>query len=93
MLVHGVELVRDEARERQVAEVATGAEQIVDLRAADRFAGAVPDVWPGRRAGHIPGSLNLPFPELVDPDRHTLLPPERLAARLAALRRRSNRDL
>ncbi len=59
------------------------AEQVVDVRSADRFTGAVPEVWPGRRAGHIPGSRNLPWPDLVGPDGR-LLPPDRLAERIAA---------
>ena len=41
--------------------------QIVDARAKERFDGSVEDGWPGRRRGHIPGSLNLPFVDLIDP--------------------------
>ena len=53
-------------------------EQILDARGRGRFEGTNEEIWPGRRQGHIPGSLNLPFNELVDPDAGTLLPPERL---------------
>ena len=50
----------------QVRAVATaGTEQIVDMRSAGRFAGAEPEPRAGLRGGHIPGSLNLPFQELV----------------------------
>lgn len=52
--------------------------QIVDARAAPRFEGKVDDPWPGRRRGHIPGSLNLPFTELIDPEAQTFLPAETL---------------
>jgi thiosulfate/3-mercaptopyruvate sulfurtransferase len=41
---------------------------ILDARAAPRFRGAVPEPRAGLRAGHIPGSANLPFGELINPD-------------------------
>jgi thiosulfate/3-mercaptopyruvate sulfurtransferase len=44
----------------------TGSAQIVDARAAARFAGSVPEPRPGLRSGHIPGSFNLPWREVVD---------------------------
>lgn len=57
---------------RDVAQVAAAAKlgdwQIVDARAAPRFKGEVPEPRPGLRAGHIPGSSNLPFMELLNPD-------------------------
>ena len=42
------------------------AQQIIDARAADRFNGLAPEPRPGLRAGHIPGSLNLPINSLLD---------------------------
>ncbi len=48
--------------------------QILDARPANRFAGTAPEPRPGISSGHIPGSLNLPFGEIVK-DGH-LLPPE-----------------
>jgi thiosulfate/3-mercaptopyruvate sulfurtransferase len=39
--------------------------QILDARAAARFAGTAAEPRPGLRAGHIPGSLNLPWREVV----------------------------
>lgn len=62
---------------------AAGSGQIVDMRSAGRFAGADPEPRPGLRGGHIPGSLNLPFQELVGPDG-TVLPADALRRRLAA---------
>ncbi len=41
--------------------------QVVDLRAAGRFAGTEPEPRP-IPSGHIPGSRNLPYPALVRPD-------------------------
>ncbi|MFV0298012.1 MAG: 3-mercaptopyruvate sulfurtransferase [Hyphomicrobiaceae bacterium] len=42
--------------------------QIVDARAAQRFAGAVPEPRAGLRSGHIPGARNVPFPTLLNED-------------------------
>jgi thiosulfate/3-mercaptopyruvate sulfurtransferase len=43
--------------------------QIVDARSASRFAGEELEPRPGLRSGHIPGSLNLPWSELVSEGR------------------------
>ncbi len=56
-------------------------EQVVDARAAGRFAGKEPEVWPGRRSGHIPGSFNVPYTDLLDPANKTVLPGDAIAAR------------
>jgi thiosulfate/3-mercaptopyruvate sulfurtransferase len=48
--------------------LASHAAQIVDARAAKRFAGAEPEPRAVPRLGHIPGSLNVPFTELLAPD-------------------------
>jgi thiosulfate/3-mercaptopyruvate sulfurtransferase len=58
-------------------------EQIVDMRSAGRFAGTEPEPRPGLRGGHIPGSRNLPFNELVAADG-TLLPADELRRRVEA---------
>lgn len=47
----------------------TGAVQVVDARAAARFRGEVAEPRPGLRSGHIPGSRNLPFGELLNNGR------------------------
>jgi thiosulfate/3-mercaptopyruvate sulfurtransferase len=63
--------------------LSSGQVQIVDMRSAGRFAGTEPEPRPGLRGGHIPGSLNLPYNQLVQPDG-TLLPPDALRERIAA---------
>lgn len=73
--------VRDREAVRKALE--TGAEQVVDMRSAGRFAGTDPEPRPGLRGGHMPGSRNLPFNELVAPDG-TVLPPDDLRRRVAA---------
>lgn len=40
--------------------------QIVDMRPAGRFAGTEPEPRAGLRSGHVPGSRNVPYTELVD---------------------------
>jgi thiosulfate/3-mercaptopyruvate sulfurtransferase len=46
----------------------TRAEQVVDARSGPRFRGEEPESRPGVRAGHIPGSFNLPHGELFNAD-------------------------
>jgi thiosulfate/3-mercaptopyruvate sulfurtransferase len=46
----------------------TKAEQVLDARGAPRFTGEQPDPRPGIAAGHIPGSRNLPYASLFNPD-------------------------
>jgi thiosulfate/3-mercaptopyruvate sulfurtransferase len=58
-------------------------EQVVDLRPAGRFTGVDPEPRPGVRSGHLPGSRNLPFTDLVGPDG-TILPERELRRRLEA---------
>ena len=58
--------------------------QILDARTPGRFAGTEEDRYPGTRAGHIPGSLNLYWADLLDPATRTLLPVDQLRRRLAA---------
>lgn len=70
------ELLRDKVQIR--ANLATKAEQVLDARAAPRFAGSVAESWPGRRSGRIPGSYNLPYDLLIDARTKTLLPAETL---------------
>lgn len=42
-----------------------GSAQIVDARPADRFRGEAPEPRAGVRSGHMPGSLNLPFVQIL----------------------------
>ena len=62
--------------------LASGSAQVVDARPADRFLGEAPEPRPGLKCGHMPGSLNLPFVEIVEHGR--LKPPEALKAAFAA---------
>jgi thiosulfate/3-mercaptopyruvate sulfurtransferase len=46
-----------------------GSAQVVDARAAGRFAGRDPDPRPGLRPGHMPGALNVPFTDILENGR------------------------
>lgn len=59
-------------------------EQVIDARAAARFTGDAPEPRAGIRGGHIPGSVNLPFTDLVTP-QGTVLPPDVLRRKLDAI--------
>ena len=67
--------VRDLSAMRQ--NVDTQEEQVIDARSAGRFAGTAPEPRPGLRGGHIPGSRNLPYTELVLPNGK-MRPPDEL---------------
>jgi len=75
-------MVRD--RGQVLANLKSGREQVLDARATGRFEGTAPEPREGLRRGHIPGSLSLPFTELLDPTTQTFLPPERLRAKFEA---------
>ncbi|TCJ00692.1 sulfurtransferase [Aeromicrobium sp. IC_218] len=61
----------------------SGAAVLVDARSTGRFAGRDPEPRPGLRGGHVPGSVNLPFTDLLDDGR--LRPVDALRAALDAV--------
>lgn len=65
-----------------LANVKTRAELILDARAAGRFTGELPEPRAGMRSGHIPGSANLPYTELLS-EAGTFHTPDVLRARFA----------
>jgi thiosulfate/3-mercaptopyruvate sulfurtransferase len=60
----------------------TREELVLDARAAARFRAEAPEPRPGLLGGHIPGSKNIPYTELLYPDQ-TFLPVEAVRARFA----------
>ncbi len=56
------------SKDDMLANVASGAEQVLDARGAARFTGDEADPRPHIAAGHIPGSRNLPYSALFNPD-------------------------
>ncbi|MBI2525695.1 MAG: 3-mercaptopyruvate sulfurtransferase [Candidatus Rokubacteria bacterium] len=71
-------LVRD--LEAMLANVDSRREQVLDARSHGRFVGTEPEPRPGLRAGHIPGSLSLPYDRLFGSEDGRLLAPDRLRA-------------
>ena len=57
---------------KDVTQVASasklGDHEIIDARSPGRFAGTEPEPRPGVRPGHIPGSKNLHYAQLLNPD-------------------------
>ena len=51
-----------------MGNVASRSELVLDARAAGRFTGAVPEPRAGMRSGHIPGSANVPYTDLLNAD-------------------------
>ena len=63
------------------AALKSGSAQVVDARPAERFRGAVPEPRPGVKSGRIPGSLNLPFVDIIE--HGSLKAPDALKAAFA----------
>lgn len=67
------QLVRDVTQVSSASKL--GDHVIVDARAALRFRGEAPEPRDGLRAGHIPGSRNVPYADLLNADK-TMKDPE-----------------
>lgn len=52
--------------EHLLENIATNEYLVLDARANPRFRGDVAEPRPGMRSGHIPGSTNVPFNDLID---------------------------
>ncbi|MDI4656235.1 sulfurtransferase [Xanthobacter autotrophicus] len=68
-----------------LANVAGKADQVVDARGPAKFAGTQDDVFPVKKKGHIPGSVNLPWGDLIVEESGEMIQPDALAARFAAV--------
>lgn len=62
------DLVRD--LDQIMQAVGSGGAQIVDARSAGRFNGTAPEPRPGLRGGHMPGSFNVPYGDVLAADGH-----------------------
>ena len=51
-----------------LSALSAGARCVLDARPAARFSGEQEEPRPGLRRGHMPGALNLPYPDLFDTD-------------------------
>lgn len=70
----------DEVREVALDFNKEGAEgiQILDARPEGRFKGTAPEPREGLSSGHMPGSVNVPFSSVLDPETKAFLPADQL---------------
>lgn len=61
-----------------VRNLETGEARLVDARPPGRFSGTDPEPRAGLRPGHIPGSFNVPFDRITDPETGRVLPTDML---------------
>ncbi len=61
--------------EQMLANLESRTEQVADARGPGRFRGEEPEPRPTPKSGHIPASLNLPFPSLMDPENCFVMRP------------------
>ncbi|MBC6411849.1 MAG: sulfurtransferase, partial [Hyphomonadaceae bacterium] len=61
-------LVKAVVKEEVLAAIGSDT-QIVDARGHGRFAGVEPEPRAGLRSGHIPGSINMPYGDMLDDNR------------------------
>ncbi|HXI04990.1 MAG: 3-mercaptopyruvate sulfurtransferase [Bradyrhizobium sp.] len=71
---------RVRSMQQLVANLSSRVEQVIDARASDRYRGAVAEPRAGLRAGHIPGSLSLPYNNLFDAATGEMKPLDELRA-------------
>lgn len=74
---------RVRTKAQMLANLDSGAEQVVDARDAGRFTAASEDAVHGLPGGHIPGARHLFFRDVLAADG-TFLPPDAIRARFAA---------
>ncbi|RQP04668.1 MAG: 3-mercaptopyruvate sulfurtransferase [Paracoccus sp. BP8] len=62
-----------------LANIDSKARDLVDARSAARFAAEEKEARPGLRSGHVPGSLNVPFDRMTDPETGRMKSPSEIA--------------
>lgn len=75
-------LVRD--LDHMKANLENKRELVLDARAPARFKGEAAEPRPTKHQGHIPGSVNVPFADLIDEKTRCMLPADQLKARFDA---------
>lgn len=68
-----------------LANIATKESQVIDARGSPRFTASAPEPRAGLRGGHIPGSVNLPYPDILKAADGTLLEAPELAEKFAEI--------
>jgi thiosulfate/3-mercaptopyruvate sulfurtransferase len=65
------------------ANISTSKELVIDARSHDRFVGKGIEPWPVKHVGHIPGAVNVPYTDLINPEDGTMLSADALTKRFA----------
>ena len=65
-------ILRD--KDQMASNLQSARDQVLDARPAGRFLGHAPEPRAGLRQGHIPGSLNLPYQQLMHSETRTMRP-------------------
>ncbi len=68
-----------------LANIESRDAQVIDARGHGRFTASVPEPRAGLSGGHIPGSVNLPYGDLLKPGDGTLLEAPELADKFAEI--------
>ena len=71
--------------EQMMENIESKIDQVIDSRTALRFQGKVPEPWPTDKKGHVPGSVNLLFADLIDPESRCFLPDEQISAKFESI--------
>ena len=66
------------------ANLASGAAQVIDTRGPAKFDGTQEDVFAFKKQGHMPGAINIPWGDLIEPENGVMIPPDALKARFEA---------
>jgi thiosulfate/3-mercaptopyruvate sulfurtransferase len=70
--------LRVRSRQQVLENVKSKKELVVDARPSGRFDGTTPEPRKGLKGGHIPGSKNIPFGDLVTENSGQIKPTEKL---------------
>ena len=76
------ELVR--SLDQMKANLASGAEQVLDARGPGKFDGSQEDVFPAKKLGHIPNAINVPWGDLISPETTSFIDKAAIEARFKA---------
>ncbi len=76
--------------EQILSNIDSKREDVIDVRAAGRFAGTAPEPRAGMRSGHMPGAFNLPYGDLMDPEKNFVM---RSAEEIKALADKAGIDM
>jgi len=75
---HVAKLNKDQSKQDNEARSKGENVQILDARSHGRWLGSDPEPRKGLPSGHMPGSINIPYGDVLDPKTKAFLPSEKL---------------